>query len=64
MKKIARKALQKKLHIAIEKVLKDNSAASKNKTEKAVVKSIKKIVKKTELKTIVAPKKKSTVEKK
>ena len=52
MKKTNRKALEKKLHTAIENVLKDNKAASKNKTEKAVNKSIKRIAKKTDLKKI------------
>ena len=64
MKKIARKALEKKLHTAIEKVLKDNRAETKNKTEKAVIKSIKKIAKKTDLKIIVAAKKKKVVQEK
>ena len=49
MKKLARKALEKKLHTAIEKVLKDNRAETKNKTEKAVNKSIKRIAKKTDI---------------
>lgn len=58
MKKIARKALEKKLHIAIEKILKDNRAETKNKTEKAVVNSIRKIARKTDLKITVAARKK------
>lgn len=59
MKKIKRDELEKKLHTAIEKVLKDNKAESKNKTEKAVNKSIKRIAKKTDIKKIrVAAKKK------
>ena len=61
MKKIKRNALEKKLHTAIEKVLKDNKAETKNKTEKAVIKSIKKIAKKTDLKITVAAKKKKVV---
>ncbi len=52
MKKTKRKALEKKLHIAIENVLNDNKAESKNKTEKAVNKSIKRIAKKTDIKKI------------
>ena len=50
MKKIARKALEKKLHTAIESVLKKNKAEAKKKTEKAVNKSIKRIAKKTDIK--------------
>jgi len=61
MKKIKRKPLEKKLHTAIEKVLKDNKAETKNKTEKAVIKSIKKIANKTDLKITVAAKKKKVV---
>lgn len=58
MKKLKRKALEKKLYSAIENVLKDNKAESKNKTEKAVNKSIKRIAKKTDIKKIsVAAKK-------
>lgn len=58
MKKIKRKALEKKLHTAIEHVLKNNKAESKNKTEKAVNKSIKRIAKNTDIKKIsVAAKK-------
>ena len=52
MKKINRKLLEKKLHTAIGKVLQDNEAESKNKTEKAVNKSIKRIAKKTDIKKI------------
>ena len=58
MKKIKRKALVKKLHSAIEKVLKDNKAESKNKTEKAVNKCIRRIAKKTDLKKINVAQKK------
>ena len=62
MKKIVRKALEKKLYNAIENVLKDNKAESKNKTEKAVNKSIKRIANKTDLKKkrVAAKKKKGT----
>ena len=52
MKKLKRKALEKKLHSAIENVLKDNKAKSKNKTEKAVNKSIRRIAKNTDIKKI------------
>ena len=52
MKKLKRKALEKKLHSAIENVLKDNKAESKNKTEKAVNKSIRRIAKNTDIKEV------------
>jgi len=58
MKKSARKTLEKELHTAIEKVLKENGATIKNKTEKTVNKSIIKIAKKTDLKATVSKKKK------
>ena len=48
MKKTERKALEKKIHTAIEKILKVSKAILKKKTEKAVNKSIKKIVKKVD----------------
>ena len=58
MKKLQRKVLEKKLYSAIENVLKDNKAESKNKTEKAVNKSIRRIAKNTDIKkTSVAIKK-------
>ncbi len=58
MKKLQRKALEKKLYSAIENVLKENKAESKNKTEKAVNKSIRRISKTTGIKKInVAAKK-------
>ncbi len=57
MKKKERKALKEKLHTAIEKVLKDSKAALKNKTEKAVFKSIKQIAKKTDIKKNISTKK-------
>ena len=62
MKNIARKALEKKLYRAIENVLKDNKAETKNKTEKAVNKSIKRIANKTDLKkkSVVAKKNNGT----
>ena len=52
MKKLQRKVLEKKLYSAIENVLKDNKAESKNKTEKAVNKSIRRISKTTDIKKI------------
>lgn len=52
MKKLQRKALEKKLYSAIENVLKVNKAESKNKTEKAVNKSIRRISKTTDIKKI------------
>ena len=62
MKKAERKVFEKKLQIAIEKVLQDNNAETKTKTEKAVVKSIKKIAKKTDLKITIAAKKKKAAQ--
>ena len=48
MKKKERKVLKAKLLTAINKVLKDNKDVLKNKTAKAIKKSIKQIVKKTD----------------
>ena len=50
MKKKERKVLKGKLLIAIKKVLKDNKDELKNKTEKAINKSIKQIALKTDKK--------------
>lgn len=61
MRKLARKVLERDLHTAIEKVLKDNKAETKIKTEKVVIKSIKKIAKNTDLNITVAVKKKQDV---
>ena len=47
MEKKDRKALKIKLHAAFEKVLKDNRTARTDKTEKALKKLIKHIVKRT-----------------
>ena len=62
MNKKERKALKEKLCTAIEKVLKDSKAELKNKTEKAVTKSIKQIARKTDIKKkSVSTKKKKPV---
>lgn len=50
MKKKERKVLRDKLLIAVNKVLKDNKDELKNKTIKAINKSIKQIAKKTDKK--------------
>ena len=50
MKKKERKVLKGKLLTAIKKVLKDNKDELKNKTEKAIKKSIKQIALKTDKK--------------
>lgn len=58
MKKKERKALEEKLLASINKVLKDNKAVLKNKTEKAIKKAIKQIAKKSnKIKDTVSTKK-------
>lgn len=57
MKKKERRVLREKLLTAIKKVLKDNKDDLKNKTEKAILKSIKQIAKKTDKKKKVVLKK-------
>lgn len=54
MKKKERKVLKGKLLTAIKKVLKDNKDELKNKTAKAIKKSIKRIALKTDKKKKVA----------
>jgi len=58
MKKKERKVLQGKLLVAVNKVLKDNKDELKQKTIKAINKSIKQIAKKTDKKKIVPDKSK------
>jgi hypothetical protein len=58
MKKKDRKVLKGKLLSAIKKVLKDNKDELKTKTERAINKSIKKIVRKTDKKGKPLPKNK------
>lgn len=53
MKKAERKVLRGKLLTAVKKVLKDNKDELKDKTLKAINKSIKQIAKKTDKKKIV-----------
>lgn len=55
MKKAERKILQGKLLTAVEKVLHDNKDELKNKTIKAIKKSVKQIARKTD-KMIIAAK--------
>jgi len=54
MKKAERKVLRGKLLRAVKQVLKDNRDELKNKTIKAINKSIKQIVKKTDKKVAAA----------
>lgn len=54
MKKRERKALRGKLLVAVKKVLKDDMNQLKNKTIKAINKSVKQIAKKTDKKIVVA----------
>ncbi len=56
MKKEERKVLRGKLLIAIKKVLKDNKDVLKSKTEKAIIKAIKEIARKTDKKIIITSK--------
>ena len=58
MKKKERKVLKAKLLTAINKVLKDNKDVLKNKTARAIKKSIKQIVKKTDKKKKIVSAKK------
>ncbi len=64
MKKKDRKVLKKKLLTAINKVLKDNKDVLKNKTVRAIKKSIKQIVQKTDKKKKIISTKKVLREKK
>ncbi len=54
MKKEARKKLEQILYVAIEKVLVSSKVELKNKTENAIHKSIKKIMKKADIIKIVS----------
>lgn len=56
MKKAERKVLRTKLLTTVKKVLKDNNDELKNKTIKAINKSIKQIARKTDKITKVIPK--------
>ena len=56
MKKKERKVLQGKLLVAVNKVLKDNKDELKQKTIKAINKSIKQIAKKTDKMKVVTAK--------
>ena len=64
MKKKERKVLRAKLLTAINKVLKDNKDVLKNKTVRAIKKSIKQIVQKTDKKKKIISTKKVLREKK